>query len=355
MEIGGIVNPNLIFYQLFDCDTSTYTYLLADEVSREAVLIDPVYEKVDRDLKLINEIGLNLKYVLDTHIHADHITGAGEIRKRTSAKTGVSEKANVDCSDLPLKEGGNLSVGPFQILIMETPGHTDSCLSFFVEGMIFTGDALLIRGTGRTDFQQGSSEKLYDSIFEKIYRLPGKTKLFPGHDYHGQTSSTIELEMKYNQRINSQRAKSDFIRLMAELKLADPKRIHEALPANMACGHKTKKRILSPQVIHGVSEISPELVKPHLGKLRIIDVRRDDEFNGELGHIPGAELVSLGSSFENWLETADIDEEVLIVCRSGARSGQATAAAQSRGLHLAVNMTGGMLRWNELGYKSVKD
>jgi sulfur dioxygenase len=228
--------PDLIFHQLFEHETGTYTYLLGDSRSKEAVLIDPVLEMVDRDLKLVDELGLSVVLVLDTHIHADHVTGAAEIRKRTGAKTGISASARVDAADLALVDGQRVPFGSFEIEVLATPGHTDSCLSFHCEGMVFTGDALLIRGTGRTDFQQGSSEKLYDSVHAKLFSLPGATKVFPGHDYRGFTSSSIEMEKKCNPRLGGGKTKAEFRRTMSELRLDQPRRIHEAVPANLAGG-----------------------------------------------------------------------------------------------------------------------
>lgn len=230
------MRQNLIFQQLFDSETWTYTYLLADAVSKEAVLIDTVIENVDRDLQLIDELGLNLKYVLDTHIHADHVTGAGKIRSSRAVQTAVPKKTNVPCADINLSEGDQVKFGTFVIQVLETPGHTDASLSFICEDMVFSGDALLIRGTGRTDFQSGSASDLYDSITKKLFTLPADTKLYPAHDYKGFTSSTIEAEMKHNPRAGGGRTKEEFIKIMNDLKLAYPKKIDEALPANQACG-----------------------------------------------------------------------------------------------------------------------
>lgn len=231
------MNKDLIFQQLFDYDTWTYTYLLADAVSKEAVLIDTVIEKVDRDLKLIDELGLNLKCVLDTHIHADHVTGAGKLRTARGAKTGVPKNAKVPCADLNLSEGDVVNFGPFAIKVLETPGHTDASLGFVCEGMLFSGDALLIRGTGRTDFQSGSASDLYDTITKKFFTLPKETKIYPGHDYKGFSFSTIADEIKHNPRAGGGRTKEEFIKLMTDLKLAYPKKIDDALPANQACGN----------------------------------------------------------------------------------------------------------------------
>lgn len=225
-----------LFYQLFEHESSTYTYLIADPSTKEAALIDPVLETVDRDLKLVEELGLTLKYVLDTHVHADHITGAGEIRARTGAKSAVSEGAHVGCVDISLCDGDDLFLGGLKITAVATPGHTDSCMSFIFDGRVFTGDTLLIRGTGRTDFQQGSSEKLYQSVHEKLFKLPDETQVYPAHDYRGQTVSTIGLEKKFNPRLGAGKSKEEFIKIMSELKLANPKKIHEAVPANLACG-----------------------------------------------------------------------------------------------------------------------
>ncbi|MBY0384090.1 MBL fold metallo-hydrolase [bacterium] len=233
------MKQDFIFYQLFESESSTYTYIIADTSSREAAIIDPVLEKVERDLKLISEERLQLKYVLDTHVHADHITGASQIRERTKAKTGLSRHSGVDCADLLLKEGDELLLGSKKIKVLETPGHTNTCLSFLFEDMIFTGDALLIRGTGRTDFQQGSSEKLFESIHQKVFTLPPETKVYPAHDYNGQTASTIEMEKRHNPRLGVGQTKESFVQIMAHLKLAHPKKIHEAVPANMSCGKTT--------------------------------------------------------------------------------------------------------------------
>ncbi len=227
---------DFVFYQLFEAESSTYTYLIADQLTKDAAIIDPVLETAERDLKLIEEAGLNLKYILDTHVHADHITGAARIREATGAQTAISQYAGVVCADIFLKDNDELYLGKHRVIVLETPGHTDSCLSFSFQDMVFTGDALLIRGCGRTDFQQGSAERLYTSIRTKIFSLPQQTIIYPAHDYRGQTSSTVELEKKWNPRLGLQRSKDDFIKIMAELKFSEPKKIVEALKANMACG-----------------------------------------------------------------------------------------------------------------------
>lgn len=244
MQVGVRMSGNLIFHQLFDSESSTFTYLLGDKLSKEAVLIDSVLENVDRDLKLVEELGLHLIYVLDTHIHADHITGAGEIRRRTGVKTILPVNSQAPCVDQNIQDHGIIRFGEFTIEALATPGHTDASFSFVCNGMVFTGDTLFIRGTGRTDLQGGSADRLYESITKRLFTLPPETKVFPAHDYKGFTSSTIESEIKFNLRIGNGRTKEEFIKIMSELKLPYPKKINEALPGNLACGNiESNKRI----------------------------------------------------------------------------------------------------------------
>jgi len=347
---------NPIFYQLFENESSTYTYLLVDAQSKEAVIIDPVLETVDRDLKLIEELGAKLIYILDTHVHADHITGAGKLRERTGAKSAVSEMAKVNCVDIPLSDGQNLTFGKHTIKALSTPGHTDSCMSFIIGERVFTGDVLLIRGTGRTDFQQGSSEKMYQSITKKIFTLPDHYKIYPGHDYRGHTVSTVGMEKKFNPRIGGGQSLQDFTKTMSELKLAYPKKIHEALPANLGCGLKLKDdRVFHPQLADGTPEVSVEDVHLNLGKVRLIDVRGLDEWGGELGHIEGSELITMGTDLDQFLQTADKNQEIVFVCRSGNRSGMVTRQAQMLGFKKSINMSGGMMAWNQIGYPVAKN
>jgi len=230
------MNDSLIFRQLFDEKTWTYTYLLGDSATGEACIIDPVLEKADRDLQLVRELGLRLTHVFDTHIHADHVTGSGLLRERTGALIAMSRAAAIAKPDILLEDGQSVSVGNISVKTILTPGHTDGCASFVVDDMAFTGDALLIRKTGRTDFQGGSAAQLYDSIHEKLYALPDSTRVFPGHDYAGLEMSTIGEEKRYNTRITSRTTQDEFVQAMAELKLEYPKYIDIALPANRKLG-----------------------------------------------------------------------------------------------------------------------
>lgn len=229
-------NSSLTMRQLFDQDTWTHTYLLYDAEGMEGIIIDPVKEKLERDLKLMDELGVKLKYVLETHVHADHITSADDIRQKTGAKVIYGHGAGVECADGTLKDGDTLKFGSFVVKALSTPGHTSGCTSYVIENMVFTGDALFIRGTGRTDFQQGSSEALYKSVNEKLFTLPDSTLVYPAHDYKGMWNSTVGEEKKYNPRLGGGKTLAEFVEIMNNLKLANPKKIDVAVPANMRCG-----------------------------------------------------------------------------------------------------------------------
>ncbi len=222
--------------QLFDPVSSTFTYLVIDSKTREAAIIDPVLENCDRDLKLISELKLKLRWVIDTHLHADHVTAAGLIRKKTGAKTAIGKNAGVECVDRKLSDGDAVAIGASKLRCLETPGHTKSCISLLGDGFVMTGDSLLVRACGRTDFQEGSSSTLYKSIMTKLFKLPKETVLYPGHDYKVVTSSTIGEERQCNPRIRDGVSEKKFAATMAALKLDPPKKIAEALPANLRCG-----------------------------------------------------------------------------------------------------------------------
>jgi sulfur dioxygenase len=225
----------MLFRQLFDTESSTYTYLLADEASREAALIDPVLEQVERDLQLVEELGLKLVLVLETHVHADHVTSAGTLRERTGA-TVLASARGAPCVDRQVAHGDVVRLGHLELKVLETPGHTDDSLSYLCEGRLFTGDALLIRTTGRTDFQNGDPGQLYDSITGRLFTLPEDTVVYPGHDYAGHALSTIGEEKRHNPRLAG-KTRDAFIAFMKSRQLPPPKKLDVAVPANRACGH----------------------------------------------------------------------------------------------------------------------
>lgn len=222
--------------QLFDPDSSTYSYLLWDPESHEAALIDPVEEQVDRDIQLIRELDLKLRYTLETHVHADHVTGSGILRNRLDSIVMVHENSRTKCADVLFRDGDLLPLGSSRIRVIYTPGHTDSDVSFVIPGAVFTGDALLIRGCGRTDFQSGDAGALFDSVTRRLFTLPDSTIVYPGHDDQGRACSTITEERQYNPRLGAGRTREDFISIMNELELDPPRRMHEALPSNLRCG-----------------------------------------------------------------------------------------------------------------------
>jgi sulfur dioxygenase len=228
----------MIFRQLFETQTSTYTYLIADADTREAALIDPVVEEVETYSRLLRELGLSLKFTLETHVHADHVTAGGALRERFGSQTVVHAHGGAACANVLVHHGDVVQVGGLKIEVRETPGHTDGCVSYVMGDRVFTGDALLIGGCGRTDFQQGDAGKLFDSLHEQIFSLPPDTLIYPGHDYRGRTVSTVAEELAINARLGNGRSKEEFVTIMANLNLAYPKQIDRAVPANLHCGRE---------------------------------------------------------------------------------------------------------------------
>ncbi len=226
----------MLFRQLFDPETSTYTYLIADPVGQEAVLVDPVLEQVERDRSLLKELGLTLKFCLETHIHADHITGTGKLREMTGCLGVVPENAHAACADRFMKDGEVLRLGTVKIQAIATHGHTDSHNAYLVNDThLLTGDGLLIRGCGRTDFQSGNAGAMYDAITEKLFTLSDDTLVYPGHDYKGWTVSSIGEEKQWNPRLVG-KTRDEFMQLMTNLNLPNPKKMMQAVPANQHCG-----------------------------------------------------------------------------------------------------------------------
>lgn len=222
--------------QLFDRATSTYSYLLWDEKTRQAALIDSVKEQVARDTNFIEQLGLKLKYTMETHIHADHVTGSGLLRDKFNSQAAVHKNSHSDCADILLSGGDTLTLGDEKISVVHTPGHTDTDISFLINGAVFTGDALLINGCGRTDFQSGNSQTLYQSITKKLFTLNDETIVYPGHDYNGFTASTIGHEKVFNHRLGNNKSETEFTTLMDALILDPPARIDVAVPGNLQCG-----------------------------------------------------------------------------------------------------------------------
>lgn len=226
----------MIFRQLFDPASSTYTYLLGDPQSRQAVLIDPVLEQMDSYLLILKELDLKLLYTLETHVHADHVTAAAALRDRLGSRSVVKAGSGAACADIPAEDGQIIEAGSLKIEVRATPGHTDGCVSFVMDDRVFTGDALLIGGCGRTDFQQGDPRRLYQSVIGRLFSLPGDTLVYPAHDYKGRTVSTVREELATNARLGGGKSLEEFVEIMNNLRLAYPRQIDRALPANLACG-----------------------------------------------------------------------------------------------------------------------
>jgi glyoxylase-like metal-dependent hydrolase (beta-lactamase superfamily II)/rhodanese-related sulfurtransferase len=345
----------MIFRQLFDPQSSTYTYLLADSATREAVLIDPVFEHARRDAALIEELGLKLLWTLETHVHADHVTGASLLKRRFGSRIGLSENAGAEGADRKLAEGEAVQFGKRALEVRATPGHTGGCVTYVLDGhgMAFTGDALLIRGCGRTDFQEGSPNKLFRSVRDKVFSLPDACLLYPAHDYRGLTCSSVAEERMYNPRLAETIGEGDFVGYMNHLGLAHPKQMDIAVPANLRCGRPERDDVAlnggaewAPlsYTFAGIWEIQPDWLAENAQRVQLIDVREPEEFDGALGHIKGAKLVPLGSLKSN-LAGIDKERPVVVVCRSGARSAQATVILRGAGYTKVANLAGGMLRW----------
>lgn len=229
----------MIFRQLFEPASSTYTYLLADRATREAIFVDPVVEEVETYASLLGELDLRLVYTIETHVHADHVTAGDALRARFGSRTVVHHAGGAVCADVPVRQGDHVRVGAVDLEVRETPGHTDGCVAYVAEDRVFTGDTLLIGGCGRTDLQQGDAGRLYDSVHTRLFTLPPDTLVYPAHDYKGRTVSTIKEEMATNARLGGGKTRDEFIVIMANLKLAYPKQIERAVSANRRCGRET--------------------------------------------------------------------------------------------------------------------
>lgn len=349
----------LILRQLFDPPSSTYTYLLGDSQAGEAVLIDPVFENERRDLALLRELGLRLITTLDTHVHADHVTGAWLLKQRCGSQIALAEAAGASPADRLLRQGDRVDFGRRHLQVRATPGHTRGCLSYVLDdlSMAFTGDCLLIRGCGRTDFQQGSPGDLYRSVKTQILSLPATCLLYPGHDYRGLTVTSVEEERLFNPRLGGDVNEVDFTGYMNALGLPHPKLMDLAVPANLRCGQPQHMQALPSEPswaplscnFGGIWEIQPLALQEcrsggALPAVQIVDVREAAEFSDALGHIPGARLLPL-SELSARVGELDPQRPVVAVCRSGVRSAQATLLLGKAGFKEVANLAGGMLRW----------
>jgi glyoxylase-like metal-dependent hydrolase (beta-lactamase superfamily II)/rhodanese-related sulfurtransferase len=345
----------VIFRQMFDAQSSTYTYLLADSESRACLLIDPVFEQVRRDASFIRELGLRLLWTLETHVHADHVTGAWLLKHRLGSQIALAAASGgTEGADRLLKDGDMVVFGARALEVRATPGHTKGCLTYVLDDhtLAFTGDALLIRGCGRTDFQQGDAKQLYRSIKQQIFTLPGECLLFPGHDYRGATATTVGEEMLYNPRIGGAQSESDFAGYLANLGLPHPKLLDIAMPANLRCG-RPESGIAPAEpdwaplslTFAGIWEVAPQWLEEHLAEVQIVDVREPDEVVGPLGHIEAAIPIPLAHLAERSDELSQA-RPVVAVCRAGGRSAQATVILQRKGFEKVANLAGGMLHWN---------
>ena len=347
----------LLFRQLFDADTGTFTYLLADVASRQGVLIDPVFEQHSRDLSLIQELGITLVATLDTHAHADHVTGSWLLHDATGCAIGLAAAAGADNVTLPLKHGDRVAFGQRQLEVRSTPGHTDGCLSFVLDdhSMAFSGDALLVRGCGRCDFQQGDPHTLWRSITEQLLSLPESCLLYPGHDYTGRTVTSVAEEQAFNARLGGQANERDFVGFMQNMKLPHPHRIAQALPANLRSGKPREQHPAAPawgpvqRSFAGLPELAPSWVAEHHSELTLLDVRSSDEFNGPDGHLLESLLIPL-PELEQRLGEIPTDRPVVVLCHSGSRSALATQQLQKAGIKRVANLRGGLSRWADEGY-----
>jgi len=338
----------MIFRQLFDAVSGTYSYLLASRAGGEAMIIDPVLEKVDRYLQLIRELDLRLVKAVDTHLHADHITGLGALRDRTHCITVMGENTKADVVSMRLAEGDRLTVEGVSMDVLYTPGHTDDSYSFLMGDRVFTGDTLLIRGTGRTDFQNGDARMQYESLFGKLLRLPDETLVFPAHDYKGDTVSTIGEEKRYNPRLQV-KSIDEYVALMASLNLPNPKMMDVAVPSNMKIGLAQQEIARRGWALDAKNAIAM-VGRPDIA---FVDLRETSE-RAKHGSIPGALHAPYGDLQKNigpggmLREVARAsDRRIVFYCAFGERSAMAVQAAQDAGIVSALHVEGGLDAWRK--------
>jgi sulfur dioxygenase len=338
----------MIFRQLFDSTSGTYTYLLASRRGGEALIIDPVLERVDRYLQLVRELDLRLVKAADTHLHADHVTGLGALRDRTHCITVMGEQTHADVVSMRVTEGDRIEIEGLRLDVLYTPGHTDDSYSFVLGDRVFTGDTLLIRGTGRTDFQNGDPRAQYDSIFNKLLRLPDETLIYPAHDYKGDTVSTIGEEKLFNPRLKVKSA-DEYADLMNNLNLPNPKMMDVAVPANMQVGLRQEEIARKGWALSAAEAMSlrgrPDVV--------IVDLREKNERERH-GTIPGSlhapypdlkENIGTGGMLHEL--AVSTGKRIVFYCAFGERSAMAVQAAQDAGLTTACHIQGGIDAWKK--------
>jgi glyoxylase-like metal-dependent hydrolase (beta-lactamase superfamily II) len=340
----------MIFRQLFDSVSGTYTYLIASRHGGEALIIDPVLEKVERYIQLVNELDLRLVKAVDTHLHADHITGLGALRDRTQCTTVMGEQSKADVVSMRLAEGDRLTIEGVSLDVIYTPGHTDDSYSYRMDDRVFTGDTLLIRGTGRTDFQNGDPRTQYDSLFNKLLKLPDDTLVFPAHDYKGETVSTIGEEKAFNPRLQV-KSVEQYVEVMNNLNLPNPKMMDVAVPANMRVG------LAQEEIARRGWAVTAADAKALVGRadVALIDLREKNE-REKHGVIPGslhapypdlAANVRTGGMLHELAEATG--KRMLFYCAFGERSAMAVRAAQDAGIKSACHIQGGIDAWKKAG------
>ena len=338
----------MIFRQLFDPISGTYTYLLASRQGGEALIIDPVIERVDRYLQLVQELDLRLVKAVDTHLHADHVTGLGALRDRTHCITVMGEQTRADVVSMRVAEGDRIDIEGLSLDVLYTPGHTDDSYSYMMNGRVFTGDTLLIRGTGRTDFQNGDPRAQYDSIFNKLLKLPDETLVYPAHDYKGDTVSTIGEEKLFNPRLKV-KSIDEYVALMNNLKLPNPKMMDVAVPANLHVGLHQEEVAKKGWAVSAADALALR-GRPDIA---IVDLREKSE-REKHGVIPGAlhlpyptlptEIGPGGMLHELAAATG---KRIVFYCAFGERSAMAVQAAQDAGLKTTCHISGGIDAWTK--------
>jgi sulfur dioxygenase len=338
----------MIFRQLFDSASGTYTYILASRPGGEALIIDPVLDKVERYLQLIRELDLKLVKAVDTHLHADHITGLGALRDHTHCITVMGEQSQADVVSMRVAEGDHVEIEGVRLDVLYTPGHTDDSYSFLLPDRVFTGDTLLIRGTGRTDFQNGDPRAQYDSIFNKLLKLPDAMLVYPAHDYKGDTVSTIGEEKQFNPRLRV-KSMDEYAELMNNLKLPNPKMMDVAVPANIRVGLHQDEVARKGWAL----SVGDAMALRARSDIAFIDLREKSErekhgvIPGSL-HLPYPQLVSeIGSGGMLHELASQPDKRIVFYCAFGERSAMAVQAAQDAGLKTACHIAGGIDAWKK--------